>query len=132
MQDVSSRHFPAGNLTQARPGCLPRISKVFSLWREMLFRHQRRNPIAWPMSYSLPQIPQTPAHRVNPGWADALFRDVECGMGSWRDVDIDEASFDAMMPSMPSLHDRLMDSRGKRSTPPLALWTGNPFGDDAA
>ncbi|MBP7140804.1 MAG: hypothetical protein KBA71_02765 [Opitutaceae bacterium] len=84
------------------------------------------------MSYSLPPLPQSPAHRVNPGWADALYRDVECGMGRWHDVDIDDGGLDEMIPSMPSLHDRMKASVGQPSTPPVALWTGNPFGGDAA
>jgi len=114
--------------------CHPRISKVFSLVCGLLFRPPPQGPIAWPMSYSLPPLPKSPAQRVNPGWADALYRDVECGMplGRWHEVDIDDEEWEEMMPSMPSLHDRLKASMGQPSTPPVALWTKNPFGSDAA
>lgn len=53
-------------------------------------------------------------------------------LGRWHEVDIDDEEWEEMMPSMPSLHDRLKASMGQPSTPPVALWTKNPFGSDAA
>lgn len=85
------------------------------------------------MTSSIPSLPQSHVRKVNLGWEDALFRDIESAEYRWGgDVGIDDAGIDEIVPSMPSLHDLLMASIGKPSTPPVALWTDHPFGDDAA